>query len=403
MSLISKIKNKFEEVNKDLGIDPRSKKIYAITALFETPDDIMVAAAEVANLGYKKFDVNTPYPVHGMDDAMKLKPTKLGIVVFSLAAMGTIGALLMIGYMMGINYQINIGGKPFFSLPPSIPITFELTVLFGAIASIIFALFLFNKLPWVNNPLMDTEYMKRVSSDSYGILIRANDEKFNPDEVVKLFEVLGSKDINYVYHYETEESEIKTPIFNPKFILILVIVAFITSLSTYLIENKVTYMLPFDWMWEQSKLNPQTSSSLFNDGFGMRNPVTGTVSRDNIPYMYKGMPDSLVKFMSNPLPVTQSILEKGKSKFNTYCSPCHGYFAKGDSRLNGQFPSPPSLHTDKVKNWSDGNIFHVVMNGQNVMPSYAKQISRDDIWAIIHYIRVLQRSQNATDADMQAK
>jgi mono/diheme cytochrome c family protein len=135
----------------------------------------------------------------------------------------------------------------------------------------------------------------------------------------------------------------------------------------------------------------------------MRNPVTGTVSRDNIPYMYKGMPDSLVKFMSNPLPVTQSILEKGKSKFNTYCSPCHGYFAKGDSRLNGQFPSPPSLHTDKVKNWSDGNIFHVVMNGQNVMPSYAKQISRDDIWAIIHYIRVLQRSQNATDADMQAK
>jgi hypothetical protein len=403
MSLISKIKNKFEEVNKDLGIDPRSKKIYAITALFETPDDIMVAAAEVSNLGYKKFDVNTPYPIHGMDDAMKLKPTKLGLVVFVLAAMGTIGSLLMIGYMMGIDYQINIGGKPFFSLPPSIPITFELTVLFGAIASIIFALFLFNKLPWVNNPLMDTEYMKRVSSDRYGILIRSNDEKFNPDEVVKLFEVLGSKDINHVYQYETEESEIKTPIFNVKFVLILILVAFVTSISTYLIENKVTYMLPFDWMWEQSKLNPQKTTNLFNDGYGMRTPVNGTVPRDNIPYMYKGMPDSLVKFMSNPLPVTQSILEKGKLKFNTYCSPCHGYFAKGDSRLNGQFPNPPSLHSDKVRNWKDGNIFHVIVNGQNVMPSYAKQILSDDIWAIIHYIRVLQRSQNATDADMQAK
>jgi mono/diheme cytochrome c family protein len=71
--------------------------------------------------------------------------------------------------------------------------------------------------------------------------------------------------------------------------------------------------------------------------------------------------------------------------------------------LNGQFPNPPSLHSDKVRNWQDGNIFHVVMNGQNVMPSYAKQISGDDIWAIIHYIRALQRSQNAKDSDLEVK
>jgi mono/diheme cytochrome c family protein len=59
------------------------------------------------------------------------------------------------------------------------------------------------------------------------------------------------------------------------------------------------------------------------------------------------------------------------------------------------------LHTDKVRNWPDGNIYNVITNGQNVMPSYEKSVSRDERWAIIHYIRVLQRSQNAKDSDLE--
>jgi mono/diheme cytochrome c family protein len=94
------------------------------------------------------------------------------------------------------------------------------------------------------------------------------------------------------------------------------------------------------------------------------------------------------------------VLEKGQSRYDTYCSPCHGYYGEGDSRLRGQFPNPPTLHSDKLRNWSDGNIYHVITNGQNVMPSYASQVSREDRWAIIHYIRVLQRSKNASDKDV---
>lgn len=401
--MFKKLKQKFEEIDKDLGIDPRSDNLYAVTALFDTPDQIMNAAAKVASEGYKKFDVHTPYPVHGMDDAMKLNPTRLGFFTFSFAAIGTLSALLMIGYMVGIDYKSIIGGKPFFSLPPSMPITFELTVLFGAVSTIALTLFFFNKLPWINNPLVDTEYMKRVSSDKYGIIIQAKDPKFNVDEVVKLFETLGSCDISYVNYFETREASIKTPIFNIKFISLLSVVFVSVVIITYFVLNVVIFNVPFDWMWNQARINPQTSSTFFADGRGMRTPVDGTVPRGHIPYIYKGMPDSVVKNVANPLPVTQEVLDKGKSRFNTYCLPCHGYFGKGDSRLNGQFPNPPSLHTDKIKNWADGNIYHVVVNGQNVMPSYAKQISSDDIWAMIHYIRALQRSQNASDADLEAK
>ena len=68
--------------------------------------------------------------------------------------------------------------------------------------------------------------------------------------------------------------------------------------------------------------------------------------------------------------------------------------------MKDQFPKPPSLHNQKVLNWSDGNIYHVITNGQNVMPSYSEQVSVDDRWAIIHYIRTLQRSKNASDEDL---
>jgi mono/diheme cytochrome c family protein len=85
----------------------------------------------------------------------------------------------------------------------------------------------------------------------------------------------------------------------------------------------------------------------------------------------------------------------------TFCSPCHGNFGRGDSRLQGQFPNPPTLHFDKVRNWPDGNIYHVMTDGQNIMPSYATQISKDDRWAIVQYIRVLQRAQNAKESDLK--
>jgi mono/diheme cytochrome c family protein len=91
----------------------------------------------------------------------------------------------------------------------------------------------------------------------------------------------------------------------------------------------------------------------------------------------------------------------GQQKFITFCSPCHGYLAKGDSRLRGQFPNPPSLHSEKVRNYQDGDIYHIITEGQNTMPSYAKQITREERWAIILYLRALQRSQNAKETDIK--
>lgn len=398
--MISNILKKLDE--KFLKSEKRSDKLYAVSALFDTPDQTIRVAREVSGK-YKKFDVLTPYPVHGMDGAMRLPETKIGWVGMLAGMSGTSLAFLMIWWMVGVDYKNWFGGKPFFNLPPSIPIMFELTVLLAALTLVGSLIAIFNKLPANSNPLMDTDFIKRVTSDKFGIYVEAADEKFNAEEVKALFAAHGGNDISEIYYPVLDKGKTKNPLTDGKFIGNLVGVGVVTAIVSYLVLNVLLFLPPFDWMHKQPRVMPQTESKFFKDGYSMRKPVEGTVARGFIPYEFKGMPDSLVVPVANPLPVTQKVLDLGKKRYNTYCSPCHGYYGKSDSRLRGQFPIPPSLHTEKVRNWKDANIYHVITNGQNVMPSYERQISRDDRWAIIHYIRVLQRSANAPDSDVETK
>jgi mono/diheme cytochrome c family protein len=392
--------NKISNLDKELAQDvPRSKKVHSVAALFDTPDEIIHAARETSNAGYDKYDVYTPYPVHGMDAAMRMKDTIIGKFAFLAGLTGVTLAVSMIYYMSGVDYKNIIGGKPFFNLPASIPIMFELTVLISGLFCVFGMLLLWNKLPQISNPLHDTNFMKFVSSTRFGVAIESEDAQFDVETAKAFLAGVGGKEIEVVY-YPEENIEKKTPIFEGKFIVTLIVVAIVTALGTYGAIGKLVNVLPFDWMHKQFKVNPQQTSTLFKDGRSMQRPVDGTVARGYMPYEYAGMPDSLVKLLSNPVAMNEKSIERGKKQFNTYCSPCHGYFGAGDSRLNNQFPNPPTLHSKKVREWADGNIYHVITNGQNVMPSYAKQISRDDRWAIINYIRVLQRAENAKDTDL---
>jgi hypothetical protein len=399
--MIGKILKKFDD--KFLAVEERSGKLYATAALFNTPDEIIHAAEKVSGAGYRKFDVLTPYPLHGMDGAMKLKETTIGWVALVAGMTGTSLAFLMIWWMVGVDYKSWIGGKPFFNLPPSIPIMFELTILIGALSLVGALIAVYMKLPANANPIMDTEFVKACTSDKFGIYIEAADDKFNHEEVKKLFDELHSSSVSDIYHPIYDVGKTKNPLTDTKFVGGLVGIAAVVVLVSYFVLNYLLFLPPFDWMHHQPKVLPQTESKFFSDGWSMRKPVEGTVARGFIPYEFKGMPDSLVVPVANPLPVTKKVLETGKARFDTYCSPCHGYYGQGDSRLRGQFPVPPSLHTEKLKNWKDANIYHVITNGQNVMPSYERQISRDDRWAIVHYLRVIQRSQNAPDSDLEGK
>ena len=372
------------------------RKIYGVAALFSKPDDIIKAASKVAEEGYSKWDVNTPYPLHGMDNAMKLKPSKLGFITLLCGLSGTAIALMLTYFTNSIDYPLVIGGKPFFSLPAYIPVTFELTVLLATVSTVIAMLTFYFKFPSNNHVLHDTQYMSKVSCDRFGIVIEANDPKFEQSKVEELLRSFGPESVETIYHKE----EVKYPIFEPKFITFLILVAILVSAGTYITLNKLMFMVPFNWMMNQDKIIPQSRTELFEDERGMRSPVEGTVARGFIPYPYMGI-DEPQEYLSNPLLPSIENLKLGKKKYLTYCSPCHGNFGDGDSRLIGQFPNPPSLHSQRIRSYEDGRFYHVMTNGKNIMPSYAAQISREERWAIVNYIRVLLKAKNATASELE--
>lgn len=136
----------------------------------------------------------------------------------------------------------------------------------------------------------------------------------------------------------------------------------------------------------------------------VRPPVPGTIPRGFTPYKWAAGfagAEQAAKALHNPLPRSVAVLAKGQVKYNTYCAPCHGATGQGDGGVVPKFPRPPSLTSDKVVEWTDGHVFHVITRGQNIMPGYASQVAPEERWAIVHYMRALQRAAHPTADDFK--
>jgi len=130
-------------------------------------------------------------------------------------------------------------------------------------------------------------------------------------------------------------------------------------------------------------------------------PVDGTIPREMEFYDYKNDPEAAGRELKNPLPRTVENILHGKEKFEIFCLVCHGPAGKGNGNLKPLLVAP-SLNSDKVRSeWSDGRIFHVITMGQGRMNTYASQVEPMDRWAIIHYVRALQRAANPSAEDIE--
>ncbi|MDO8518774.1 MAG: cytochrome c [Deltaproteobacteria bacterium] len=134
----------------------------------------------------------------------------------------------------------------------------------------------------------------------------------------------------------------------------------------------------------------------------MRVPPAGTRPLGFEPYPFAADQGEMAASLTNPLPLDRKTLATGKKMYDTYCIVCHGRRGKGNGFIVPKFPMPPSLHSEKVTTWPDGRIFHAITRGQNLMPSYASQINPEERWAIISYVRALQRASNPTPEDVEA-
>ena len=133
----------------------------------------------------------------------------------------------------------------------------------------------------------------------------------------------------------------------------------------------------------------------------MRVPPAGTVPATGIiPYQIPAADTIAAAAQINPLPVTEEVLAVGKKYFYIYCIVCHGPLGAGDGYIVPKLPKPPELYSEKVRSWTDGRIFHTITNGQGNMPSYRSSIDPNTRWAIIHYLRAIQRAKNPTVEDL---
>jgi len=154
------------------------RKVWGLLAEFATPDDLVHAAASVRDAGYTRWDAHTPFPVHGLDGAMGIRPTRLPYLVLGAALTGATGGLLMQWWMNAVDYPIIISGKPFNSLPADIPVTFELTVLLAALTAFL-GMLVANALPRFHHPLFSTTAFRRVTTDAFFLAIEAADPRFD--------------------------------------------------------------------------------------------------------------------------------------------------------------------------------------------------------------------------------
>ncbi len=166
------------------------RPVYGLLVEFESAEGLLSAAERVRDAGYRRWDCHSPLPLHGMDDAMGLRGTRLSEVVLVCGLTGLGLALLMQWWMNAENYPVMIGGKPIFSLPSDIPIVFELTVLFSALAAFLSMLVL-NRLPEWSHPLLSHPRFLRATTDRFFIVIEARDPKFDPRATRAFLDTLG--------------------------------------------------------------------------------------------------------------------------------------------------------------------------------------------------------------------
>ena len=170
---------------------------YGLLAEFETTGELYRACEQVRDAGYTRWDSHTPFPVHGLDRAMGMRRSILPLIVLGMAlGGGTLGFGLQY-WVHSIEYPLVISGKPLFTWPAFVPVTFELAVLFGALGAV-FGMFALNRLPMHHHPLFNSERFESATNDRFFISIESWDPKFDANGTRRFLEGIGARHVELV-------------------------------------------------------------------------------------------------------------------------------------------------------------------------------------------------------------
>lgn len=391
---------------------PVEAPLHGLLAEYDSPEALIRGAEKVRNAGFRDWDTFAPFPVHGIDGAMGIKPT---ILPWLCLGGGLAGCTLAVGFQWwanGIDYPFLISGKPFWSLPANIPITFELTVLLSALTAV-FGMLGLNKLPLPSHPLDLSERFARSTDDRFYVLVQASDPVFDEKDTRTLLEGTGASFVEAVPEDVKSESELPRGIMYV--LLILAAAATIPfAFAAYARESKSPlprhHIVPD--MDFQQKFKAQRQNTFFADKRADRPQIEGTIATGELhddEHMFAGkMAGGYARTFPASIGIDEKTMARGRERFGIYCTPCHGQVGEGDGMVaqramalsEGTWVPPSNITDERLRFMPVGELFNTITNGVRNMPGYGRQIPADDRWAIILYVRALQRSRGAVARDL---
>jgi len=371
---------------------------FAVLGLYSEAERIVEAAKQIRPRKLGRLEAYTPYPVHGLDRAIGLAPSRLGRLVMLMGVIGACLALLFEWWVSAVDYPLVTGGKPLFSWQAFVPVMFEVTVLFATFTAGLAMLFALNKLPFFGHPVLHSKAIKDITRDKLALSIEATGADFDAEMARKILIDNGAESVEIV-PLPTWDRALSLAGFL-HIIAAIVAACVVAGAGLFAAEKLVPVVPPLIHMHNQPKLNAFRESAFFADGRGMRPAVADTVARGHLPPAF-ATPEEAGALLSNPLPLTQANAERGRKVFNDHCAICHGLVGSGVPLLSPAYGGKPgNFLSNEIRARPDGHYFGVLMLGKNAMPSYAADLDQDDRWAVVHYIRILQRAQNAKDEDL---
>lgn len=386
-------------------------ELHALVAEFDDVASITRAARSVREAGYRDFDVYSPFPIHGIDRAMGIRPTRLPWIVLACGLAGTTAALLLQWWTNAVDYPFAISAKPLFGVPANVPIVFEVTVLLAAFAAFL-GMFVLNRLPEHHHPLFELPRFRRATDDGFFLAVEARDPRFDAARVRALLESLSPHPVE-VCRASEESSALPAWV---RGALVAVAALALVPLAVFAARRGgTTEQLPVhlvDDMDFQPKYRAQSVAPFFADGRAMRPDAAGTVARGELvtDETFATGKRGDVWCEELPLDTTPALMERGRERFAIFCTPCHGAAGYGDGLValrakdlqEANWVPPASLHDSLVRSRSVGQLFDTVRNGVRTMPAYARQMPVQDSWAIVAFVRALQRARSGSLSDVPA-
>ena len=171
--------------------------LYGVVAEFNDPQTLLDAAVAVRERGYTSIDAFSPFPIHGLAEAIGFHKSRLSLIVLTMGLLGGAGGFFMQWYANVVAYPLNIGGKPLNSWPAWIPITFECTILLAALGAV-FGMLALNGLPMPYHPVFNVRRFDSASRDKFFLVIQARDPRFRLEEARSFLQTLGPREVTDV-------------------------------------------------------------------------------------------------------------------------------------------------------------------------------------------------------------